>query len=226
MNLVDQPMAQIAREIPGATSVLYKFGLDFCCGGSKALREGLTEKGLKIEPVLQELEALLGRDGDGTRWVEVSDKELIEHILSRYHDAHRDQLPELIRLARRVEQVHGDRPECPVTLWSHLEQLLTDLENHMRKEEEILFPMISRGMGPMASGPIFMMQHEHDSHGQALGRIEKLTNNLTLPKASCNSWRALYLGLETFKADLMNHIHLENNILFERIVGKMATANQ
>ena len=69
----------------------------------------------------------------------------------------------------------------------------------------------------MAKEPISAMRHEHTQHGDILAAIDKLTNNITLPKGACNTWRALYLGLASFKEDFMNHIHLENNVLFERV---------
>lgn len=154
-----------------------------------------------------------------------TDAELIEHILDRFHDAHREQLPELIRLAERVERVHGGRPECPAGLAAHLQSVWTELESHMAKEEEILFPMITRGMNGMAVAPVSVMRDEHEQHGNALAALERLTNNITPPDDACNTWRTLYRGLETFRDDLMNHLHIENNILFNRIDGRMEGAH-
>src|SRR5690606_13824954 len=154
-------------------------------------------------------------DGDSRDWTRSSPAELIDHILVRYHDRHREQLPELIRLASKVEQVHGDGADCPVGLADLLRGMQQELESHMRKEEQVLFPLLARGHAAMAAGPITVMRMEHDDHGQALQALAALTHDITLPRAACNTWRALYLGLAAFRADLMEHIHLENNILFE-----------
>ncbi|MPN53049.1 Iron-sulfur cluster repair protein YtfE [bioreactor metagenome] len=129
---------------------------------------------------------------------------------------HREQLPELIRLARRVEQVHGERETCPHGLADHLTAMAQELESHMRKEELVLFPMIARGHGAMSGMPISVMRSEHEEHGQALQRLYALTDNITPPRDACTTWRALYTGLRAFRDDLMAHIHTENNILFER----------
>jgi regulator of cell morphogenesis and NO signaling len=67
---------------------------------------------------------------------------LIDHILERYHAVHREQLPELIRMARRVEAVHRDHPLVPTGLADLLEEAEQDLLSHMMKEENILFPML------------------------------------------------------------------------------------
>jgi regulator of cell morphogenesis and NO signaling len=93
--------------------------------------------------------------------------------------------------------------------------MLGELEMHMQKEEQVLFPMLSRGLHAAAGRPIMVMRAEHDDHGVALQRLAALTNDITLPRAACNTWRALYLGLRTLREDLMEHIHLENNVLFE-----------
>ena len=126
-------------------------------------------------PIVKELQVLAGRtDASGERdWQEASATELVEHILSRYHAVHREQLPELIRLARKVEQVHGDRADCPHGLAEHLSAMAQELESHMRKEEDVLFPMIVRGQGPRAGAPINVMRMEHDDHGVALRAMRK-----------------------------------------------------
>ncbi|WP_286804380.1 MULTISPECIES: iron-sulfur cluster repair protein YtfE [unclassified Marinimicrobium] len=226
MNWLTQSVGDIARELPGATGVFHGYGLDFCCGGKQALARAVERKGVDAEALTAELDRLHAQ-ADGARgdWADADNAELIEHILTRYHDVHREQLPELIRLSQRVELVHGGHPECPSGLASHLEGLLAELENHMAKEEQILFPMISRGMLGMAGGPVGMMRHEHDEHAQGLARIHELTRGINLPVGACNTWRALYLGLATFEVDLMDHIHLENNILFDRIDGQGAAAH-
>ena len=90
-----------------------------------------------------------------------------------------------------------------------------ELESHMLKEEQVLFPMLQRGMRtPQTDGPISVMRYEHDQHGNALAQLALLTNDITPPAHACNTWRALYRGLEELRDDLMQHIHLENNILF------------
>ncbi|HWR78590.1 MAG TPA: hemerythrin domain-containing protein, partial [Pseudomonas sp.] len=87
-------------------------------------------------------------------------------------------------------------------------------ESHMLKEEQILFPVLLDGLGARAAAPISVMRMEHDQHGEALQGILDLTNNITPPSNACNTWRALYRGLDELRNDLMQHIHLENNVLF------------
>lgn len=139
---------------------------------------------------------------------------LIDHIVARYHDVHRAQLPELVRMARRVEAVHQEHPQVPVGLAELLESMQEELLLHMRKEESILFPAMKSGGNAFVSQPIAMMRSEHVDHGAQLERLMQLTHGATPPDGACNTWRALYAGVAQLNDDLINHIHLENNVLF------------
>lgn len=210
--LLDQSLGQLATSIAGATAIFQQYKLDFCCGGKHSLREALANKQLAAAPIVSALLQLQQQDGELIDWRSKPVKQLIEHILQRFHQRHRRQLPELSRLARRVEHVHFADPHCPTGLAGHLEEMYQELESHMMKEEQILFPMLAGGIYP--SGPIGVMEEEHLQHGDALETLDRLTNNITLPADACNTWTALYLGLQELKEDLMQHILLENEILF------------
>ena len=212
--LLQQSLGSIACEIPGATRIFHAHKLDFCCGGQLSLSEAATRRGLDAEAIAAELQNLGALKGDLQDWRAAPDAELIGHILERYHARHREQLPELIRLAQRVEQVHGDRDDCPAGLTDLLRYMQQELESHMLKEEHILFPALLEGLGQQATAPISVMRMEHEQHGEALQRLLQLTQQITPPADACNTWRGLYRGLDEFVSDLMQHIHLENNVLF------------
>jgi regulator of cell morphogenesis and NO signaling len=219
LTLLDQSLGQLACDIPGATRTFHAFNLDFCCGEQKSLREAALGKGLDPLLIADALHALQDAGEPGHDWRNEPEELLIAHILARYHARHREQLPELIRLARRVEQVHGARSNCPNGLADHLRDMQQELEGHMLKEEQVLFPMLQQGMGPRAAPPIQVLRFEHDQHGEALEKMLALTDNITPPADACNTWRALYRGLLEFRDDLMQHIHLENNVLFVKALS-------
>ncbi|MEN9905658.1 MAG: hypothetical protein RLZZ555_2223 [Pseudomonadota bacterium] len=205
-------LGQIAVQLPGATAIFRRLKLDFCCGGLVSLQQATHEKGLDTEAVLAELAALPQTNAPLQAPTEPAD--LIGHILTRYHAVHRAQLPELIRMARRVESVHAGHPLVPAGLAAHLEQMESELLDHMEKEESVLFPIMQRGGHPMVRHPITMMRLEHVEHGSALERLDQLTQDQQAPAGACTTWRALYAGLAQLKDDLISHIHLENNVLF------------
>ena len=152
-------------------------------------------------------------------WNTQPQDQLIDHLLARYHARHREQLPELIRLASRVEHVHGQHLQCPNGLADLLRDIQQELENHMLKEEQVLFPMLQMGMGSQASMPIQVMRHEHDQHGEALEQLLSLTDRITPPSGACGTWRSLYEQLTAFRDDLREHIRLENDVLFTRALN-------
>jgi regulator of cell morphogenesis and NO signaling len=147
---------------------------------------------------------------------------LIAHVVDHFHAGHRAELPRLVAMAEKVERVHGDKPHCPAGLAEHLRVVAHDLEQHMQKEEVVLFPMIVAGAGPRAWAPIQCMTAEHDEHGRALARTRELAHGFVPPPNACGTWRALYLGLAEFEREVMEHVHLENHVLFPRALHDAA----
>lgn len=222
MNILDQSLGSLARDIPGATAVLHEYRLDFCWNGDQILRQAASSRGLDLAEVVASLEAVRGGVNDFRDWRQAASAELIDHILIRFHERHREQLPVLIRLAHRVEQAHAAHPDCPAGLTDHLIAIQQELESHMLKEERVLFPILSQGIYGPATAPISVMRHEHDQHGKAVARLGQLTHDMDVPEGACNTWRSLYQDLITFRRDLMDHIHLENRILFEGLSAPAA----
>lgn len=207
----EQSIGQIAVQLPGATAIFRRLKLDFCCGGHLSLRQATADKNLDLGAVEAELSAL---QRPAVLPGVTEPVALIDHILTRYHAVHREQLPELIRMASRVELVHRDNPQVPAGLAQTLEAMEQELLSHMEKEEQILFPMLKSGGNPFVTQPISMMRTEHVDHGAMLEKVLALTQDATPPQGACNTWRALYAGIAQFNDDLINHIHLENNVLF------------
>lgn len=213
-------IGKIAAQHPQATRVFHRYGIDFCCGGNKPLADACAAHGIDTDVVVKELQEQLGASkADGTRWDQQPIRDLIQHILVTFHEPLHEELPRLSALARKVYDVHRDKdPETLSELLDIVIGLETELESHMAKEEQVLFPMILSGRGAMAAGPIAVMEHEHEFAGQSLTRLRELTNDYEVPEKACNTWRALWHGLAELEKDLHEHIHLENNILFPRVL--------
>lgn len=215
MNSIDtsQTVATFAADLPGAADVFRRHGVSFCCGGQHSLTEAAAEVGIPVETLMDDLQALVdsaGRDAPEDTGL------LISHILGRYHETHRAELNSLIPLAEKVERVHGDHPEAPLGLAAVLVRLQHDLEEQMRKEEQVLFPMMQSGDSQMVGALLAGMREDHQPESRYIGEIEHATHGLSVPDGSCNSWRALYAGMRRLSEDLVAHVHLENTKLFPR----------
>ncbi|MFZ5790060.1 MAG: iron-sulfur cluster repair protein YtfE [Pseudomonadota bacterium] len=213
-------LGEIAVALPGATGVFRRFKLDFCCGGDETLAEAAKARAIELAAVETALRAL---DLAAPAGLPTEPAALIDHVLARYHAVHRREIPELAGLARKVEAVHRHHDAVPAGLAEALEALEEELGSHMAKEEQVLFPLMRRGGHPMIVHPIAQMRAEHDEHGERLRELERLTHDLSLPADACTSWRALYAGTRKLIDDLMEHIHLENNLLFPHFAGAPAS---
>jgi regulator of cell morphogenesis and NO signaling len=210
----DVRLADLATTRAGASRVFHRHRLDFCCGGQRDLAAACAEKGLDPDVVLAEIADEERSQRSFERLDEVSAGALIDRILERFHEPHRAEIARLLTMARKVERVHRDKATCPVGLAAHVARMQEELEAHMQKEEQVLFPLIRSGRGHLARMPVQVMEAEHRDHARNLQTLRRLTNDYTPPDEACTTWRALFLGLSELERDLMVHIHLENNVLF------------
>lgn len=216
---LDRTVTSIAAELPGAADLFRRSAINFCCAGDVPLRAAAERAGLSPEDLLAALVALeqaAGRDAPEETGP------LIDHLLARYHETHRQELAFLIPLAEKVERVHGDHPASPSGLAAALTALRDELEGHMMNEERLVFPMMRRGGSARVAHPIAQMRHEHDDAVRLLHDVEHAAHGMALPSGACGSWTALYTGLRKFTDDLVMHMHLENTVLFPRFETPVA----
>ena len=223
-ELWERTVGDIAATLPGATAVFRKYKIDFCCNGDLTLDSAAQRRGVDPDALEQALEALASGTGGTAASAAMSSDELIDHIQTCYHEAHRRALPELIALSRKVEAVHREHPKVPAGLSDALRQMQGELEEHMAKEEAILFPAMRQSAKENVDITTADFRHEHDDQGTQLRLLESLTDDFTLPEGACRSWQALYVGTAQLAEDLMEHIHLENNILFPRFASMESRA--
>lgn len=217
---VQTSLADLASHIPAASRVFRRYGLDFCCAGRRSLASACAELGLDPALVLSEVDR--ERTPGTVPAAELATRStatLVQYIVEHYHEPLRAELERVIEMAAKVERAHARKDRCPHGLTALLQAMKIELEDHMDKEELILFPLLVRGAGSTAWGPIAVLTQEHDDHGARLQEIRALTDSFTPPKGACPTWRALYLALDELEQALMEHVHLENHILFPRALG-------
>lgn len=227
-------VAAIARQHPATTKVFQRHGLDFCCGGKRPLEEACASQGLDAAAVLAEVRAAAAGPSAETDWDARPAAELIDHILERYHATLRRDLPVLRQLAAKVASRHGVDAPALLGVRELVDQLSAEMTSHMAKEEQVLFPIISRlaagGDSPMSvEGPVSVMEHEHEEVAEILRELRALTGDYAPPATACNSYRGLFQMLAELESDTHQHIHLENNVLFpraEELAGAPAAAGR
>lgn len=220
-------VAELLLENPSRAAIFERHRIDYCCGGKKPLSEACARRGADAQAVALEL-AQCAPSGEEPRcgdWTKRPCADLIAHIVDVHHAFLRRELPRLALLAAKVARVHGDRAPETVEIAAVFDAMRAELEDHMMKEEQVLFPSVA-GMEagrdspfPTIGAPISCMEHEHDDAGRALERLRELTRGHEPPADACNSWRVLYHGLRELESDLHQHIHEENNVLFPRAMA-------
>jgi regulator of cell morphogenesis and NO signaling len=229
---------EIVGRFPQTRKVFEQYGIDYCCGGGKCLAEAAHENQAALPDLVRDIETVLvapstRAEPAETDWYAAPLHELIDHILQVHHAYMKEALPRLRGLVWKVLDAHGahhgDMLRQVHDLYNALD---TELSNHLLKEEQVLFPYIVAAEAHRQGGseepsacfgsvgnPIHQMETEHESAGEALVQIRKVTGDYALPDDACPTFRALYEELERMEEDLHQHIHLENNILFPRVIA-------
>ena len=230
---------EYALEIPGATRIFEKLGIDYCCGGGKSLADACAGAGVAVGEVLGSLKGIERSDETpaGEGWQTAALAELIVHVVEKHHTFTREELARLEALFAKVCGVHGQNHPELFRIQKQFQELSRDLEPHMLKEERVLFPYITQ-MEEAAKNhrtlpappfgtvrnPVRVMLAEHDAAGEILREMRETSSDYTVPEDGCISYRTLYGALAALEADLHQHIHLENNILFPRAAEMEASA--
>ncbi len=227
----DQTVREIALADPSLIRVFERFGIDYCCGGRKPLAQSCQELQLSLEQVMEKLAEAQGTASakEQNNWQEARLANLITYIVRNYHARVRQELPRLLGLSAKVASKHGSRHPELLRVHELSQELDEDMSAHLRKEEEILFPYISRLEGadaepqctcfPTVAYPIAVMVQEHESAGSIIAELRQITSGYQPPEDACPTYRGLYTALHEFEQDLHKHVHLENNILFPRAIA-------
>jgi regulator of cell morphogenesis and NO signaling len=233
MEIHSQTVGEVAAGSAAAVSILEQYGIDSCCAGKRLFEDACREKGLSAASVTDEIAAATAKPVEPKDWNIAPLRELIRHVVSTHHEYLKLELPRVGQRLAKVVQVHGaNDPAALSELENVYKGLWQELDLHMHKEEMMLFPAIERYDAATQTGlplppspfgtianPIGVMEAEHESAGAALTRIRELTSDFQAPSYACATYRAMLDGLRALEGDLHIHIHLENNILFPRVIA-------
>jgi len=230
LNSADKTIGEFVTEDYRTAAVFEKHGIDFCCGGKVVLSEACREKGIELDKILAELVSAgstpLGRSQDYAAW-DLSF--LSDYIINVHHAYLWENLPLIAAYTHKVAQVHGANHPEVIEIASIFDRIATDMDAHLRQEEEVLFPTIRHVEAAWKTGTaldakdletirvsLAKLIREHDEVGEAIHTIRHLSNDYALPSDACNTYTVTYQKLSEFEDDLHKHVHLENNILFPK----------
>jgi len=229
-RLTTRTVGEIVAADFRTAAVFERFGIDFCCGGRRSLEDACRTAAADPDALGQALDALpptVETEDDVTRWPL---PRLIDFIVSTHHAYVRSSMPTIARYLTKLQEVHGSRHPELSRVTAYFDQVHGDLDHHMLKEEQVLFPYVrdlaerpdSYGRTPSPFGtvenPIRMMEREHREAADALHAIRELTSGYTAPEDGCTTYAVCMAELQRFERDLHRHVHLENNVLFPAAV--------
>lgn len=224
-------LADLVTAHPDLASELERRSLDYCCGGAETLAAACTGRGLDPDLVARELAA--ASSAPPAPWADLGPAALVDHLEQTHHAYLHAALPRITALSAKVRAVHGANHAELADVEATFTELRIELEPHLAKEEQVLFPIIrelaAAGQRPQHLGsslraPIAQMLSEHDQAGEKLERLRDLTTGYDVPADGCASYASLYRALEDLAADTHLHVHIENNRLFPMVVELEAAA--
>jgi regulator of cell morphogenesis and NO signaling len=223
---IEMTLGAIVTSHPSLARELERRKLDYCCGGAVTLGQACREAGLDAVLIAAELSSSIGDEGLAS-WAHLDVDDLVAHLVETHHHYLWDELPRLQALLDTVVGVHGDRHPELHEIAASFRAIRADIEPHLVKEEQVLFPAIRElastaamptfGFGTIGN-PISAMLRDHDELGALLRDLRASTNDYAVPDDGCASYRALFDGLAQLEADTHLHVHKENNVLFPRVV--------
>ncbi len=228
-NITEQSIASLVLKNHQIVPVLEKYSIDYCCRGRGNLADACREKGLDLSTVLSEMDAVQKPDGGKMMpFEQMSQAQLVNHIIINHHYYVKNAMPVISNHLEKIARKHGELYANMIEVKELFEAVKTEMEQHMQKEELVLFPRIVQAEKELAarphgifakndlSAPIFMMEREHEHAGDGMFEIRRLTNNYSIPAGACTTFQVCLAELSEFENDLHQHVHLENNILFPR----------
>ena len=207
-----------------AAEIFKNAGIDLCCGGSQTLEQACKEKNLDSSVLETELAKLENTTVNALHnFNEWNLDFLCDYIVNTHHKTVLKLLPQLTVYTQKIAQVHGANHQELIAIANLFDKINEELLQHLRNEEEVLFPAIkellksnSEEAKATVISEITRMKGEHEFAGGAMDKINVLSDNYSVPADGCSTYQVTYKLLEQFEDDLHIHVHLENNILYPK----------
>lgn len=218
-------LGELVSKSPSLKSVFNKKGIDYCCKGYRTLETTSKEDQFNLADMIAIIEETMQQPSRVDLSMDSSFEALIERILNKHHSYLNEQLPIISEYVKTILRVHGQNHPELLTLYQDFHALKNELELHMIKEETIQYPAIETYLFShkiedlnAAKDVIKVLESEHEAAGDLLKSMRSTTNHFQAPSDACETFIKTYRQLEALEVDMFEHIHLENNILFKKLL--------
>lgn len=224
LQLKNLTVGEIVANDFRTAAIFKKAGIDFCCGGKQSFNDACAENGIDaIELENEIIETAAEPQNEFMNFKNWDPVFLSNYIVNTHHKYVLKTLPELVFYTQKIASVHGENHAELVEVAELFQQINAELLQHLKNEEEVLFPAIKMVIEENQSeakktvvSEITRMFGEHDFAGGAMDEINRKTHGYKIPEDACNTYRVAFQLLEQFEDDLHSHVHLENNLLFPK----------
>ncbi|GEN83099.1 iron-sulfur cluster repair di-iron protein [Sporosarcina luteola] len=223
---IDTQVSDIVTALPQSADLFRNLRIDYCCGGKIPLKEAAEQRNLEPEEVLKSVK-LIEEKRDTRNSLEPSSfgaKTLVAYIQEKYHAGLREELPLLAPYVTKVARVHGENHPHLLRIQEIYKILRAELIEHTEDEDQNVFPLIleflenpTHELKEKVKPHVFELEEEHDNAGRLLHELREITNGFTPPESACGTYRLVYARLEQLEKETFEHVHLENNVLFDRV---------
>lgn len=220
---MDQSVGDIVAKLPIAAGLFKSEGIDFCCGGHRLLSNVVKEQGINEQEIIHALEKeweKAHQHATQANFAHMEPADLASYVETRHHAYLREALPQISELLAKVLRAHSRTHKELYEVHAAFGKLRTELEQHLIKEETLLFPEIAKHekADEQALGVLTQkLREEHEAAGGLLKEIRSVTNGYETPSDGCSTYRLLMEKLAMLEDDVHQHVHLENNILFKSL---------
>ena len=228
MNTSERTIGEIVADDYRTAKVFESHKIDFCCGGNVALAAVCKTRGIDLAAITRALDAVKSEPIERSRnYASWELPFLADYIINAHHTYLKENTGQIAAYAHKIASVHSTHHPEVVEIATIFDTIAADMADHLREEEEVLFPAIKRahatrkaGSAPAAKDietvktSLRKLSHEHEVIGDAIHTIRHLAKEYAIPGDVCNTFVVTYQKLKEFEDDLHKHAHLENNILF------------
>ncbi len=224
MVTIQSPISEILRDSPKSVGVFHRLGIDYCCGGKTPLNEACQDRGIDASDVLREVLSITDGEAFGNLHADLwSTDFLVSFIVANHHSFLRTVLPLAIGQMSKVVSKHGERFLDAPAILELLLELQSALLSHLDDEERVLFSSSKVNLSSEQIRSIVAAHEtEHEEVGRKLQRLRAITSDFTPPEGACTTHRSAYTTMRAFYEDTMQHVYLENAVLFPQMLEQIS----